>query len=40
MLLLSFDIGIKHLAYSLVEVEDAKLKQVRDWGLVNLIADV
>lgn len=37
---LSFDIGIKHLAYSVVELSQQKtLTRVVDWGIVNLIED-
>lgn len=44
MLLLSFDIGIKNLAFSLVELQitsskDVELQKILDWGIVNLIAD-
>lgn len=44
MHLLSFDIGIKNLAFSLVELQITSSKHVEirtivDWGIVNLIAD-
>ena len=38
MKLLSFDIGIKNLAYSLVSIEKNHLQQVIDWGIVDLLA--
>ena len=37
MILLSFDIGIKNLAYSVVECNNNKLIKVYDTGIVNLI---
>jgi hypothetical protein len=38
--ILSFDIGIKHLAYSVVELSQQKtLTRVIDWGIVNLIEE-
>ena len=37
MILLSFDIGIKNLAYSVVKCENNKLQTVYDTGIVNLI---
>ena len=40
MIILSFDIGIKNLAFSLLKIENAKLEKVIDWGIVNLISDV
>jgi len=36
--ILSFDIGIKNLAFCLVEIEDNhSLHRVVDWGIVNLL---
>lgn len=39
MILLSFDIGIKNLAYSVVYIDKASktLKTIYDWGIVNLL---
>ena len=39
MNILSFDVGIKNLAYCLVNVTDANTKQfnILDWGVINLM---
>ena len=37
MIILSFDIGIKNLAFSLLKIKDGKLEKIYDWGVVNLI---
>jgi hypothetical protein len=39
MLILSFDVGIIHLAYCLLKVDDNKQFKIVRWGLINLILD-
>jgi hypothetical protein len=40
MLVLSFDVGIIHLAYCLLDVDQDKNFKIVKWGLINLILDV
>jgi hypothetical protein len=40
MFILSFDVGIIHLAYCLLEVDQNKNFKIVKWGLINLILDV
>jgi hypothetical protein len=40
MLILSFDVGIIHLAYCLLDVDENKNFKIVKWGLINLILDV
>jgi hypothetical protein len=40
MKILSFDVGIIHLAYCLLEIDDNKNFKILKWGLINLILDV
>ena len=41
MKFLAWDIGIKNLAYSLIDFDvDKKTKEIIDWGIVNLMNDV
>jgi hypothetical protein len=40
MKILSFDVGIIHLAYCLLEVDDQKNTKIIKWGLINLVLDV
>lgn len=40
MLYLSFDIGIKNLAYILLEYdEESKIKTIKEWGIINIMEE-
>jgi hypothetical protein len=39
MNVLSFDVGIKNLAYCLVNVTDVNQFKIQDWGVINLISN-
>ena len=41
MLILSFDVGIKNLAYSIIKYnEDDTTIEILEWNIINLLKDV
>jgi hypothetical protein len=40
MLILSFDVGIKNLAYSIIKYNDDNTIEILEWNIINLLKDV